>query len=442
MMNDMAKAVTAKVGPVNASAIGLPVKQTTAQVRGRTVPAGTTSLSILPAGSYTVAQSGTTTSQPGQTSSQREMEAHRAADKRARQPSKHGSAQSRSRASTPAGIPLWRRARTACASCTPATFCRSPAPDSARSPSRFTCRLLRRISTSWPRRALERRHRHRADPAESSRNGESTRLHLARRRYAESVVGIRVRWQKTRGSTVLSFNPVCYSNANIAGGGSGIIPALSSAGYDAAWKTFETSRSGLPGVGGSGNDLMLMGVTLKNGWLMDHVIFTPLPQASPVGCVHRRAASEHVERAGDGPLGGSTPSVRCRIRCRSWQSGKPTRRRMSRAIPRANWLACPDVCSADRRSLHFIRAKSPPRALGEIAKGEWPDCHTHESQHFDTNLGEDAAQLAILSLVEHDLEPRATARARAKQRDRFHLEQLARRFRWGLAPRASLSARS
>ncbi len=82
-------------------------------------------------------------------------------------------------------------------------------------------------------------------------------------------------YKQTSTTMALSFNPVCYpSLSSIMGGGSGFIPGLGSSGYWLNFTVWESSQSGLPGIGGKGDDILLMGVTLQNNWVVDHVEFT------------------------------------------------------------------------------------------------------------------------------------------------------------------------
>lgn len=82
-------------------------------------------------------------------------------------------------------------------------------------------------------------------------------------------------YKQTSTTMALSFNPGCYpALSSIMGGGSGFIPGLGSSGYWLNFTVWEASQSGLPGVGGKGDDILLMGVMLQNNWTVDHVEFT------------------------------------------------------------------------------------------------------------------------------------------------------------------------
>ena len=48
-----------------------------------------------------------------------------------------------------------------------------------------------------------------------------------------------------------------------------------------------------------------------------------------------------------------------------------------------------------------------PLALAELAELKRSDGNAYEPGDFQSQLGEDAAELAVLSFVENDLEPRA-----------------------------------
>lgn len=83
-------------------------------------------------------------------------------------------------------------------------------------------------------------------------------------------------YRKTLTTMKLSFESKCYPPASQLFGGSatGILPNETAQGYLGGDPTvFTHSVAGLVGAGGSGDDILLHGVTLKNGWLVDRVVF-------------------------------------------------------------------------------------------------------------------------------------------------------------------------
>src|SRR6185437_13882464 len=90
-----------------------------------------------------------------------------------------------------------------------------------------------------------------------------------------------------------------------------------------------------------------------------------------------------------------------------------------------------------RQAPHLVGYEPSPRAFGEITEYKRTDRDADDAQHVDADRREDSPQLTILSIVEHDFEPGAAARAGAQQRDRFDLEPLAR-FRLDDAGRDAL----
>src|SRR5688572_33247389 len=93
----------------------------------------------------------------------------------------------------------------------------------------------------------------------------------------------------------------------------------------------------------------------------------------------------------------------------------------ARQLASAGWSRC------SSEDIDLVRTQHPPRALREIAERQSSDRYANESLHRHVERREDASQLAVLPFVQHDLEPRATARARAQHRDRLDLEPLTRR---------------
>src|SRR5690606_11329580 len=105
-----------------------------------------------------------------------------------------------------------------------------------------------------------------------------------------------------------------------------------------------------------------------------------IPGVDPV--TKGTGAANRLLRRSSSWLGLGSP----RLRDRDW--GRPAK---SRPLP--------------SQRLDFRRFERAPGALGQGAERHVPDPHANQPQHADAMHREDAADLAIATLVEHDLEP-------------------------------------
>ena len=71
----------------------------------------------------------------------------------------------------------------------------------------------------------------------------------------------------------------------------------------------------------------------------------------------------------------------------------------------------------------FLLCEMPEVAFGKRPESQWTDGNPHEPEHLNAKRGEQAANLAVLPLIEHDLQPTILL-ALAQHRDALRLQNI------------------